>query len=251
MVLVTHARKVLRQLDAAQSDLDELADGRRGALVVGAFPTVASSFLPEVIDAFTNEYPNINLVIRSARFRPLLEGLERGRLHICFLYDHAWRPFDAEGVRSDEVYREPYVVLVSKHHHLADRHEINIAELADEDWIVRADQHPAVEVLDHATISAGFRPKIAFHSNDYQEVQAMVSVGIGVALVPASAVAVKHPDIRVLSLGRRAPERRILITQRDERVYSTAETAFMSILRRVQRERRDSREHRAVPGTVY
>ena len=33
----------------------------------------------------------------------------------------------------------------------------------------------------------------------------MVSVGMGVAMVPKTAVALQHPDVRVISLGSAAP----------------------------------------------
>ena len=33
-----------------------------------------------------------------------------------------------------------------------------MAELADEDWIIRAD-HPVVEVLQRSAVAAGFEPK--------------------------------------------------------------------------------------------
>lgn len=237
LVLVGHARKVLRQLHAAQSDLDEMATGRRGSLVVGAFPTVAASFLPQVVEAFRTEYPDIDLSIRSARFDALLEDLERGRTHITFLWDHPWRPFAGEGLRVEEIYREPFVVMVSAQHRLADAGTVRLADLREDSWVVRAEQHPVVEVLDRFATQAGFRPDIALYSNDYQETQALVSVGIGVALAPAGAVVIQHPGVRVLSLGPTAPERRVLVAQREERVYSTAETAFRSVLWRVVRDR--------------
>ena len=116
LVLVGHARKVVRQLDAAEADLKELATGQRGHLVVGAFPTVAASFLPKVIEAFRSAYPDISLTIRSARFNALVDDLERGRTHICFLWDYPWRPFAADGLRIEEIYQEPFVVLVSRRH---------------------------------------------------------------------------------------------------------------------------------------
>ena len=237
LVLVGHARKILRQLHAAQSDLDELATGRRGSLVVGAFPTVAASFLPRVIEAFRAEYPDISLSIRSARFDVLVEDLERGRTHISLLWDHPWRPFRSETLRVDEIFREAFVVLVSAQHPLAGAESVRMADLASEAWVVRAERHPVVEVLERFAIQAGFRPRIALYSNDYQETQALVSVGIGVALAPQSAVVIQHPGVRVLSLGAGAPQRRVLVAQREERVYSPAETAFRSILWRVVGDR--------------
>src|SRR3954464_8710346 len=67
MVLSVHARKVLRQLDAAQADLDEIAGLPAGQVVLGTFPTVATSFLPRVVRRFRQLHPEIRLDIRSAR----------------------------------------------------------------------------------------------------------------------------------------------------------------------------------------
>ncbi|WP_029090451.1 LysR family transcriptional regulator [Brevibacterium album] len=230
MVMAAHARKILRQMDAAQSDLDDLTAGKRGSLVIGAFPSVASSFLPLVIERFTSQYPAVSLSIRSTRIDQLVTDLERGFTHLALLWDHPWRPFDREGIRIEELFREPFVVLASQHHALAGAAEVRMEDLARESWVVRAEEHPVVEVLDRAATAAGFRPSIAMYANDYQEAQAMVSAGIGVALAPSSAVTLTHPGIRVLSLGESAPERRIMVGQREERVYSPAEVAFRAAL---------------------
>lgn len=45
-VLAGHARKIVGQIRAAQSDLDQIAGLRRGSLTIGTFPTLAGSFLP-------------------------------------------------------------------------------------------------------------------------------------------------------------------------------------------------------------
>jgi DNA-binding transcriptional LysR family regulator len=102
---------------------------------------------------------------------------------------------------------------------------------------VRAEAHPVVEVLQRSAHDTGFEPKIAFLANDYQEAQAMVSVGMGVAMVPKTAVALQHPDVKVLSLGAAAPLRRVLLAQREDKVYAPAEVAFHSTLLEIARER--------------
>jgi LysR family transcriptional activator of glutamate synthase operon len=94
-----------------------------------------------------------------------------------------------------------------------------------------------VEVLQRSAHDPGFEPAIGFLANDYQEAQAMVSVGMGVAMVPKTAVSLQHPDVRVLSLGAAAPLRRILLAQHQDKVYAPAEVAFDSTLLEIARER--------------
>lgn len=235
-VLAGHARKIVRQMQAAQSDLDQIAGLNRGSLTVGTFPTLAGSFLPIVIRTFKKRYPAISLSLRSARFDELVGDLESGVTGLCLLWDYPWNRFHDESIRVTEVFLESTVILVAGNHPLAGREQVSMEDLRNESWIVRAEAHPVVEVLQRSAHDAGFEPTIGFLANDYQEAQAMVSVGMGVAMVPKTAVALQHPDVRVLSLGSTAPLRRILLAQRQDKVYAPAEVAFHSTLLEIARE---------------
>jgi DNA-binding transcriptional LysR family regulator len=108
-------------------------------------------------------------------------------------------------------------------------------KLADEQWVVRANNHPVVEVLLNACHAAGFEPRISFHANDYWELQAMVSVGLGIALAPLTAITNRHPHVRVISLGSTAPSRRVLVAHRHDRVRAPAEAVMRDVLQEVAR----------------
>lgn len=105
-----------------------------------------------------------------------------------------------------------------------------MGELADEQLIVRANEHPVAEVLERSCRAAGFSPRISFQANDYQEAQAMVSVGLGIALAPQRAVVNQHPGVRILRLGRRMPARRVVLAQRRDRFRAPVEVAFQRLL---------------------
>lgn len=235
-VLAGHARHVLRRLDAAEADLAELAGLRRGTLAIGTFPTIASALMPTVVSRFRRQYPDIRLDVRSARFDELVAMLESGRVGISLLWDYAWSRVDPAAFSLTPLLDDPTVLVVAEDHRLARRHTTTLSELAEEDWIVRAHDHPVAEVLERSCRAAGFSPRIAFEANDYQEVQAMVSVGIGVALAPRTAVTTPRPDIRVLGLGREAPSRRVLLAHRQDRLRAPAELAMHQLLVDIARE---------------
>ena len=54
-----------------------------------------------------------------------------------------------------------------------------------------------IDVIVRAAKDVGFQPKGAYEANDYQEVQAMVAVGVGVSLVPRLALTVLRNEVRV------------------------------------------------------
>lgn len=235
-VLVGHARKVLRQLAAAEADLREIAGVRRGTLDLGAFPTVGSSFLPLAVQSFRRQYPAIRLTVHSGREEALIGKLEEGQTQLSLLWDYEWSRIDDDRLVLTQLFTDPTMLIVAADHRLARRKHVKMADLINEEWIIRAEEHPVVEVLHRSALAAGFTPKISFQANDYQEAQAMVSVGLGVALAPRTAVVNKHPDVRIISLGTTAPARRILVAHRHDRVRGAAELAFHDVLLEVARE---------------
>ena len=100
---------------------------------------------------------------------------------------------------------------------------IEMAELADEQWITREDSHPVGEALQRACSAAGFSPAVAFAANDYQEAQAMVAIDLGVSMAPRLALSNLREDVRVIAL-RGAPSRRILLAHLVEHRLTPAET---------------------------
>lgn len=229
-VLASHARRALRELDAARSDLDEIAGLKRGQLDLGTFPTVASSFLPVAIRAFKQRYPSIEIRVRSARRDILIRLLEEGTIALSLLWDFPWDRISNDTLRLTKLFDDPMVLVVAQDHRLFSEEEVSMRALAGEDWILRADDHPVLEVMRRASSRAGFQPKVAFYANDYSEAQAMVSVGLGVALIPRTAMVNPRPNVRAIPLGSTVQKRRILVGYRQARVPGAAELAFGEVL---------------------
>ena len=235
LVLADHARRITRQLAAAEADLAQVAGLRRGRLTIGTFPTVGGSLLALAVSRFRTAHPGVRLSVRSARLDRLTEMLDSGEADLSLLWDYAWNRVDPEAYALTHLLDDPTMLVVSANHPLADRKRVDMADLAAEEWVVREPDHPVAEVLDRSCRAAGFSPRIAFHANDYQEAQAMVSVGLGIALAPRTAVTNTHPDVRVISLGSTAPALRILLARRRERVPTPAEAAMVRVFTDVAR----------------
>jgi len=75
----------------------------------------------------------------------------------------------------------------------------DLAKFADHRWIAGCDR--CREHLLQQCAAAGYSPKIAFTTDDFVAVQALVTAGLGVALLPSMALsAARNPAVRVLRL---------------------------------------------------
>lgn len=235
-LLAGHARYILRRLQAAESELGELAGLRRGRIAVGTFPTIGSTLMPIAISRFRRDYPQVRLDVQSARFDELVASLLENTIGLSLLWDYEWNRIDEPDLSVTPLFEDPTVLVVSQDHRLGRARQVSMSMLRHDEWIVRKRDHPVAEVLERSSRAAGFTPTIAFEANDYQEALAMVSVGLGVALAPRTAVQSARPDVRIVSLGQEAPSRRVVVAHRSDRVRPPGERAMHQILIEVARE---------------
>lgn len=220
--VVRHTERILIELDAADAELAEIRGLRAGVLAIGTFPTAGSSLLPLVIKEFKTRHPGVDLTVLSGRFARLIEALRRRETELSLLWDYEWNRIDDPTLTYHHLMNDPTMLLVSERHRLADRDSINIGELRDEAWVVRADDHPVAQTLEKLCQQGGFTPRTSVFAHDYGEVQAMVAVELGVAIAPRLAVLNPRPDVRTIRLATRRPQRRILIAHLAERRLSPA-----------------------------
>lgn len=231
--VVEHAELIDRQLQSLRARLDDIAGLRAGTLRLGTFPTAGASLLPLAVTRFRTEHPAVQLSVRSSRLVGLLNMLESRDVELALLWDYPWSRIDPRGLYTEHLMDDPAALIVSATHPLAHRRSVRMAELAHDAWIIRAEGHPVGELLLRSAQQAGFAPSIAFEANDYQEAQAMVAVGLGVAILPRLALAGLRDDVRVLSLGSQVPSRRVLLARLASRSPTAAESQMASLLHEI------------------
>jgi molybdate transport repressor ModE-like protein len=196
-VLLVRADALAGQLHMAEEELAELTALRRGRVRLAAYPSAAATLVPHAVAGLRERHPMIDVELTEAEPPEALQLLGSGDadLALVFTYDAgvaageiglAWLPLG----------EEPVVLVVADGHPAASRRRLALSDLADEPWIVgceRCREH-AVQVC----AEAGFVPTVRHVSDDYVVVQNLVAVGLGVTLLPQSAIqAYRHPGVRL------------------------------------------------------
>lgn len=246
--LVARAGSIAREIRAARAELDEIAGLRSGSVRLGSFPTAGASLLPLAIKEFGQQHPGITVSVRSALRTELLEMLHVRDVELALLWDYDWDRVEDGSLDLLPLLEDPTALLVSADHRLAKRSAVPLEELARERWVTRADNHPLGDVLRRVTGRAGLEPRIAFAAHDYHEVQAMVAVGLGVALAPRTALTNLRDDLRVIDVSPDAPVRRIMLARLADRRLTPAESGmqreFVAAAAQLRATFRKPRSHR-------
>jgi DNA-binding transcriptional LysR family regulator len=206
-----------------------LSQGQSGALRNGTFQDVGAKVLPNVMRRFLAAWPHVELELtESASDDDLLRLIERGELELAF----AMLPTLEGPFESEEILRDPYVLLVPADHELGGLERTSIAELGDLTLIGnRACRSTAL--AEGELVQRGVTVDVAFRSDDNGTVQGLVGAGFGAALVPLLTVDPNDARVSVLEIEPEIPHRRIALAWHRDRHRSPAARAFADIAREV------------------
>ena len=228
--LLAHAEAVLARLDAAQQELGEIARLRRGRLRLASFPTAIATLVPRAVALFNQRHPDVTVTVIDDHGQGLIPRLARWELDLALIYEHEALPEPDVELERSHLLEDPFDLAVPDGHPLVGRASVALEELAGETWIGGAPGSAYGAIVLHSCRAAGFEPRFAFGSDDYNAVQAFVAVGLGVAILPRLALVFVRPGLHRIPLT--VPPVRHITAARLAASYRSAATASMlSVLR--------------------
>ncbi|MDT2004138.1 LysR family transcriptional regulator [Rhodococcus opacus] len=229
-ILVTRARLFRQEMRAARGDLDALLGLDRGTVRLGSFPTVSASLLSDALKDYHAHWPGIDVRVQSAVRPRLLEMLHSSEVEMALLWSYDWTEETEKSLALMPLMEDETVLLVPLDGPYIDN--VAVASLRSAKWIIRNADHPAAEVLYRSCETAGFTPNVVYEAHDYQEIEAMVAAGVGIAMVPRLAVTHHRPDVHVVGFPPtdRVPTRSIYIASLARRQYTRSMHAVSRVL---------------------
>jgi DNA-binding transcriptional LysR family regulator len=199
-LLAERAAEILGRLDAAESELAAHAGLRHGRVRLAAFPSALGTIVPTAAARLKLENPGVDLTLAEAEPPEALRMLRAGYVDMALVFVHE-PDTSGLGARARMLLDEP-VCLVTRAAHQGNTSPVaapDLAAHADEQWIAGCDRCRG-HLLQQCARS-GFTPKIAYTTDDYVAVQALVAAGLGVTTLPGLALrAARHPAIAATPL---------------------------------------------------
>lgn len=213
-VLARHATPVLAALDAAEEEVAAIAGLRSGRVRLMAFPSASATLVPRALALVKQRFPDVSISFTEAEPPESLSALRAGEcdLAVAFAYegtDLGRGEEDLDAFVITPLIDDEVRLAVPVGHPAAAHETVDLATLADEPWIAgcpRCRGH-----LLSLTAAAGFRPDVAYETEDYVAVLGLVAEGLGVALIPDLILrTVQHDDVVALPI-RPASRRNVTV----------------------------------------
>ncbi|EPL9571247.1 LysR family transcriptional regulator [Providencia rettgeri] len=181
-ILLAHAKQILAQFKSMEQALKEKSGPLTGVLPVGLPPVIASTYFADIIMAFSQRYPQVELKILELGTRKMRDAMLNGEVETAAVM----LPFDDDRFDLHIFSTDRLMLLVNEQHPLAKRDYVKFVELVKEPFIFFSDDFLINELVISACGVYGYKPVISGRSSHLDLVTAMVRAGVGITLLPDS-----------------------------------------------------------------
>ena len=222
-----YAERAVRALRDGASAIERLPMAQE--LVLGAAPAISTYVLPQLLVRFEVAHPDVRLSVRTGHSEQVLELAVRGDVDVALV-----RELHHPDLETLFLYEDELVLVVEPRHPLARTHRVTIDRLRDARLILFDRTSSYYDLTNALFRPAGSLPRGVLELDHIDAAKQMVLAGLGIALLPTTAVASELRDgslRRVDLIGIPPIERRIVAVRRlDEEHRSGAAAAFWELL---------------------
>lgn len=217
--IIEQAQKILEEGDNLKEIARQGQNPLNGPLRVGVIYTVAPYLLPFLVPTQIKLTPKMPLVLQENFTVRLLELLRQGEIDAAIVA----LPLPESGFMIRELYDEPFIVAVPHGHAWQNRKSIDSDELKNETMLLLGSGHCfRDQVLDVCPELSRFSASSegiqrTFEGSSLETIRHMVATGIGVTVLPATALNAPSQDNALLDyipFNEPAPNRRIVLIWR-------------------------------------
>lgn len=213
-------RRIQHDLQMAVLRLKELATKQKGKVAIAALPSVAATWMPQIIGRYRNLYPGIQVELFDTLADSALSMLREGRVDMAITSGGDLREFEVTELRSEE-----FFLVCSQNHQLAKQTSITLKQLKDENWIHLARTSSVRQHLEVAGITP--RPG-AIEVEHLATVAALVKENLGISAIPELALFhFTNPDLATVPIANMKLKRPIFLVKRKGGALSTAALAML------------------------
>jgi len=181
---IPYAERALRALVDGREALEQVMTASAGHLMIAAAPAVSTYVLPELLERFVARHPRVEVSVRTGHSEDVVELVVRDEVQLGLGRtirhpDLELRPFHTEVL----------VLVCAPDHPFTKRKDVPMAEVAAEKLIMFDRTSSYYEITQGAFLSAGVKLRGLMELDSIEAAKKMVERGLGVALLPATAVA--------------------------------------------------------------
>jgi LysR family hydrogen peroxide-inducible transcriptional activator len=227
VLLQGRAQQVLSILENTKAEITD--DGRSGRLRIGAIPTIAPYFLPDVLRTFSREFPGVTLIVQELTTAALIHSCTQGEIDLAILA----LPMPVKHLKVEALFDEELLLVLPPDHELVAKKSIQLNDVEPFPFVLLDEAHCLSDNIVSFCRQRSFQPVAVERTSQLAMVQELVSLSHGISMIPAMARHCDQTNRRIYrSFAGKKPTRTIAVAWNPYRFQSRLQIAFREYLRR-------------------
>ncbi|MCC6242548.1 MAG: LysR family transcriptional regulator, partial [Gemmatimonadaceae bacterium] len=182
------ATSTLANLQNAVTNAKELADRKRGRVVVAATPLFSSTLLPRLVARYREAYPGVVVVIRDSVADQIQRKVRDGEADFGIgTFENLERELVAEPLMTDTL-----VVVCPHGHPFARRTQVAWRALAGHPFIALVRDNSVGQLIAASIATANIVVRPAYEVSFLSTAVGLVDAGLGITVMPSYAQSMMH-----------------------------------------------------------
>lgn len=188
-------RELSQAADRLEQELALTRGMERGIVKIGTYSSISLHWMPQILEAFQDRYPNIEVELLEGNGMEIEDWLSSGRIDIAYTSLRPHFTFDTVKILDD-----PMFAVLPRSHPRAKDESFPISAFKGEPFLVYvADTKPELD-LAQAMEMAGIGAKGKFSSNFDMTILAMVEHNLGVTIMPQLILEGSSADVAAIPI---------------------------------------------------
>lgn len=226
--VVVRARKILNEVGNIKSLSQELAGARRGELVVATTHTQARYVLPDLLEDFHREFPEISISLHQATSDKIARQVSEQKADFAIASGHSEL---FENLVTFPIYSWERAILVQPDHPLTKLETVTLEDLARYPIISYTHSFDDDSDLANAFKAAEIEPNVVFIAEDPDVIKTYVRKGMGVGVIACMAYdPERDADLTAIRVPHLFPQCTTWIGFRRDRFLRDYMNAFIEMM---------------------
>ena len=188
--IVEQAELILNEANNLKEMAMQNKNQLSGELKLGIIYTIGPYLLPKLIPYINNIENDLTLLIEEDFTENLAVKLKSGEIDIAILAN----PFEENGVETELLYKEPFLVALPKEHTLTKKKKLNSNDLIDDTMLLlrtgNCFRDQVVQLCPSCIAPKDKERDIqkSLESSSIETIRQMVAAGVGITILPALSV---------------------------------------------------------------
>jgi DNA-binding transcriptional LysR family regulator len=231
--LLHYAQNIRQQINEASEVMEELRGLKRGKLHL-TMASTANYFAPQLIAAFHHKYPAARVTLDVTNRTGLLDALDNNTTDMVIM----GTPPDGHQLTGIPFLENPLVVVAWPEHPLARQKSIRLADVADEDFIVREPDSGTRMATERyfAEHHLRLRPRMEMNRAEAIKQAVMAELGLGIVSLHTIEMELALKRLVILNVEDFPIMRQWNIVYRDGKRFAAIPDAFKTFVQENARE---------------